>query len=342
MPVLMLRTLVCSIAMLVAAQPVFAFETAKMMEAFLGVVMVRGYNQTGGLAYGSGVVVGENKVLTNCHVLRTTKQPWVSRGEDTYPITSVKADAWHDLCLVSTFSMPLKPVTLGKSTDLKRGQEVAAIGHSNGVPAPITSSGNVKALFDADNGKIIRSTARFTMGASGSGLFDMQGHLVGINTFKTAGSGGSIHYALPIEWLEKLEKEPETTVFPVVGKALWEEDEAKKPFYMQAAVPESREDWPKLAQVAENWTQAEPKNAEAWYALGLANENLAKADLAQQAYQQAVNLDKGHFDALIHLGTIAKNKGDTSAMHRIQVSLNDIDKDLGAEYSEMMGCGKGC
>ncbi len=337
-----MRILVLITALFATTSSAFAFETAKMMDAFYSVVMIRGYNATGGLAYGSGVVVGENKVLTNCHVLRATKQPWVSRGEDTYSITGVKVDAWHDLCLVSTFSMPFKAIALGKSTDLKRGQELAAIGHSNGVPAPLTSSGNVKALFDSDKGKIIRSTAKFMMGASGSGLFDMQGRLVGINTFKTAGLGGSIHYALPIEWLEKLEKEPETTVFPVTGKALWEEDEDKKPFYMQAAVPESRQDWPKLAEVSTKWTQVEPKNTEAWYALGLANENLAKTDLAVQAYQQAANLDKSNFEALLHMGIIAKNKGDSAEMHRIQLALTDIDKDLGAEYSEMMGCAKEC
>lgn len=337
-----MRILVLITALFAATPSVFAFETAKMMEAFHSVVMIRGYNATGGLAYGSGVVVGENKVLTNCHVLRATKQPWVSRGEDTYSITSVKVDAWHDLCLVSTFSMPFKSVAIGKSTDLKRGQELAAIGHSNGVPAPLTSSGNVKALFDSDKGKIIRSSAKFMMGASGSGLFDMQGRLVGINTFKTAGLGGSIHYALPIEWLEKLEKEPETMVFPVTGKALWEEDEDKKPFYMQAAVPESRQDWPKLADVASKWTQAEPNNTEAWYALGLAYENLAKSDLALQAYQQSASLDKGNFEALVRVGTIAKNKGDAAEMHRVQVALTDIDKELGAEYSQMMGCANGC
>ncbi len=337
-----MRFLVLSTALLAAIPSAFAFETAKMMDAFWGVVMVRGYNTNGGIAYGSGVVVGENKVLTNCHVLRATKQPWVSRGEDTYSITGVKVDAWHDLCLVSTFSMPFKPVTMGKSNDLKRGQEVAAIGHSNGVPAPLTSSGSVKALFDSDKGKIIRSTAKFLMGASGSGLFDMQGRLVGINTFKTSGLGGSIHYALPIEWLEKLEKEPETTVFPVTGKALWEEDEDKKPFYMQAAVPESRQDWPKLIQVSEKWTQAEPENTEAWYALGLANENLAKPDLAEQAFQQAVKLDGTNFEALIHIGIIAKGKGDTAELHRIQLALNEIDKDLGIEYAEAMGCAEGC
>ena len=337
-----MRVLVLITMLLSSISSAFAFETGKMMEAFWSVVMVRGYNATGGLSYGSGVVVAENKIITNCHVLRATKQPWVSRGEDTYSITGVKVDAWHDLCLVSTFGMPFKPIVIGKSTDLKRGQEVAAIGHSNGVPAPLTSSGNVKALFDSDKGKIIRSTARFMMGASGSGLFDMQGRLVGINTFKTAGSGGSIHYALPIEWLEDLEKQPETSVFPVTGKALWEEDENKKPFYMQTAVPESREDWPKLAEISEKWTKAEPKNTEAWYALGLANENLAKLDIAEKAYQQAAKLDAGNFDALVHLGIIAKSKGDTASMHRIQIALNDIDKNLGAEYSEMMGCSKEC
>ena len=337
-----MRAFILTTAILTAMPSAFAMDTAKMMDAFYSVVMIRGYNATGGLAYGSGVVVGENKVLTNCHVLRATKQPWVSRGEDTYSITGVKVDAWHDLCLVSTFSMPFKPVVLGKSTDLKRGQEVAAIGHSNGVPAPLTSSGAVKALFDSDKGKVIRSSAKFMMGASGSGLFDLQGRLVGINTFKTAGLGGSIHYALPIEWLEVLEKQTETTVFPVTGKALWEEDEDKKPFYMQSAVPESREDWPKLAEVSTRWTQAEPKNTEAWYALGLANENMAKLDIAEAAYKEAAKLDSGNFDALLHIGIIAKNKGDKTEMHRIQLALADIDKDLAAEYSEMMGCGKEC
>lgn len=325
-----------------AAAPSFAYDKEKLMAAFYSVVMIRGYNASGGLAYGSGVVVGDNKVITNCHVLRATKQPWISRGEDAYSITSVKADAWHDLCLVSTFSMPFKPAVLGKSTDLKRGQEVAAIGHSNGVPAPLTSSGMVKALYDSDQGKIIRSTAKFAMGASGSGLFDMDGKLVGINTFKTAGAGGSIHFALPIEWLDKLELQPEVTVFPITGKALWEEDEDKKPFYMQVAVPESREDWPKLAEVADKWTQIEPKSTEAWYELGLADENMGKVDLAEKAYKQSSTIDIGNFDALVRLGIMAKNKGDKAEMHRVQIALNDIDKDLGAEYSELLGCDKGC
>ena len=337
-----MRVLLVTAALLAAMQPAFAFDQAKLYSAYTSIVLIRGYNATGGLAFGSGVVVGKDKVLTNCHVFRSTKEPWISRGEDTYSINSVKADVWHDLCLVTTAPLPFKPAPIGKSTDLKRGQEVVAFGHSNGVPAPLTSSGSVKALFDSDQGKVIRSTAKFSMGASGSGLFDMEGNLVGINTFKTAGRAGSIHFALPIEWLAILDKQTETSVFPIIGKALWEEDEDKKPFYMQVAVPESRQDWPKLTQVAEKWTQVEPKSTDAWYELGLSFENSGQIDQAEKAYKQALSLENTNFEALMRLGALAKTRGDTAEMHRIQLAITDIDKDMAAEYTEMLGCDTAC
>jgi serine protease Do len=337
-----MRFIILTAALLSAIQPAVAMDKEKLLNAYFGVVLIRGFNTTGGLSYGSGVVVGENKVITNCHVFRSTKEPWISRGEDTYTINSVKADVWHDLCLVTTGPIPFKPVLIGKSTDLKRGQEIVAFGHSNGVPAPLTSSGSVKALYDDDLGKVIRSTAKFALGASGSGLFDMEGRLVGINTFKTAGRAGSIHFALPIEWLDKLDKQTEISTFPIVGKALWEEDEDKKPFYMQVAVPESRGDWPKLTQVAEKWTVAEPKSTEAWHALGLGLENSGKVELAEKAYKQAVSLDSTNFESLKRLGLIAKTRGDSVEMHRIQTALMDIDKDVAAEYNQMLECSADC
>ncbi len=337
-----MRALLVTATLLSATAPVLAYDKQALIESYFSVVMIRGYNETGGLAYGSGVVVGKDKVVTNCHVLRTTKQPWIARGEDSYVIDTVKADAWHDLCLVTSKNLPFKPAKLGKSTNLKRGQEVAGIGHSNGVPAPLTSTGSVKGLYDDNSAKVIRTNAKFLMGASGSGLFDMDGNLVGINTFKTSGKGGSIHFALPVEWLETLDKQPESSTFPISGKALWEEDEDKKPFYMQAAVPESRYDWPKLAEVADKWSKAEPKSSEAWYALGLGQENSGKLDLAEQAYKQAVTVEPENFEALVKLGQLAKTRGDIAEMRRIQVALTSSDKALGAEYAELLGCSLEC
>jgi serine protease Do len=339
-----MRFLLPFIALLSASAPSYAYDKQALMDAFFSVVMIRGYNESGGVAYGSGVVVGQDKVITNCHVFRATKQPWVSKGEDVYQITSVKADVWHDLCLVNTQPMPYKPVKLGNTNHLQRGQEVVGFGHSNGSPAPLTSTGIIKGIYDeaSSSGKVIRTTAKFLMGASGSGLFDMDGNLIGVNTFKTAGKGGSIHFAVPVEWIETLDKQTETATLPIIGKALWEEDEDKKPFYMQAAVPESREDWPALAAVSERWTAAEPKSTDAWYSLALALENLNKTDLAEKAYKESSDLDPTHYEALVHLGIIAKNKGDSAEMHRVQVALTKIDEHLGNEYSELLGCGKSC
>lgn len=320
----------------------YAIDQSALIQSYFSVVMIRGYNNEGGLAYGSGVVIGKDKVVTNCHVLRSTKQPWVSRGEDSYPITTVKADVWHDLCIVTTDGLPISPVKMGKSTALKRGQEVAGIGHSNGVPAPLTSRGSVKGLYNDNGVNVIRTNAKFLMGASGSGLFDLDGGLVGINTFKTTGKGGSIHFALPVEWLEMLDKQEASSVFPVTGKALWEEDESKKPFYMQAAVPESRYDWPKLSQVAEKWTQAEPNSSEAWLALGIGLENTGKSEAASAAYQKVIEIEPSNLDAFIHLGEMAKNRGDIAEMHRIQLTVAQLSEDAAAEYSYVLGCDKAC
>jgi hypothetical protein len=339
-----MRAILIFTALLSASLPTYAYDKQALIDAFFSVVMIRGYNESGGVAYGSGVVVGQDKVITNCHVFRATKQPWVSKGEDVYQITSVKADVWHDLCLVNTQPMPIKPVKLGSTMNLQRGQEVVGFGHSNGSPAPLTSTGTVRGIYDdaTSTGKVIRTTAKFLMGASGSGLFDMDGRLIGINTFKTAGKGGSAHFAVPVEWIETLDKQTEISTFPITGKALWEEDEDKKPFYMQAAVPESRQDWAGLAAVSEKWTMAEPKSTDAWYSLGLALENIDKTDLAAKAYKESSELDPLHYEALVHLGMIAKNKGDSAEMHRIQVALAKIDEDLANEYSELLGCGKSC
>lgn len=324
------------------SSPAHAYDQQALMEAYFSVVMIRGYNEDGGMAYGSGVVVAEHTVVTNCHVLRATRQPWVARGEDSYPITEVRADAWHDLCLVTSPTLPFKYVKRGNSRDLIRGQEITAIGHSNGVPAPITSVGEIQGLYPTASGNMIRSSAKFLMGASGSGLFDMEGRLVGINTFKTAGHGGSIHFALPVEWLDTLEKMPPGTEFPITGKALWEEDEDKKPFYMRAAVPESRQDWAGLEKISQLWTQQEATNPDAWFSLGLAERSLNELDAAAFAFEKAVSLDSQFVEAWFRRGEIAQQMGDSQTVKEIEAQLQEINPLLVSVYQNYLLCEKDC
>ena len=70
------------------------------------------------------------------------------------------------------------PISIGSSKDLVKGQSLAAIGHSSGSPVPLTTGGYVVSTYKYNKGKIILSSAKFRLGASGSGLFDMKGNLV--------------------------------------------------------------------------------------------------------------------------------------------------------------------
>jgi hypothetical protein len=265
----------------------------------------------------------------------------VARGEDTYNIVSLQADRWHDVCLLTTYGLPFKPASITKDRDLRRGQEVLSIGHSNGVPAPLTSAGAIKSTYHFEGGHVIRSSAPFRMGASGSGIFDIDGNLLGINTFKTPGKR-AYFYSLPIEWLANLEKLPVETEFPIIGKAFWEDDDDKKPFFMQMAIPEINEDWPRLAQIAQKWIEADPKNSDAWYELGNAQENLNKIEEAESAYKQSALLDSNNTDSLFRLGVIAQSKGDKMGVHNINLAIAKINQALADEYSNIMGCSKEC
>lgn len=336
-----MRRLLFLVATLLLSQNALAFDQQALMRIFFSVVLVRGYDSNGGLAYGSGVVVAENKVVTNCHVLRTTTQAWISQGEETYPILSVQVDAHHDLCLLNFERLPLKPVELGKTTDLGKGDEVIAIGHSHGVLAPTTSGGQIKSLYPYENGNVVRTNARFAMGASGSPLFDAQGRLIGINTFKTPGRV-AYFYAMPIEWLSELEKIAAQTKLPISGQAFWELPDDEKPFFMQIALPRLNQEWPKLLEVSLRWIKAEPKNPEAWYELGTAQEGLENPEDAQISYRKATMIDPRHSEALFRLGVFAAQRGDRDEMHQVSITLAQIDSEMAYEFNETVGCGTEC
>jgi hypothetical protein len=330
-----------SCAFIISAPSAQAYDRAKLLKSFHSIVMIKGYTTDGSMAYGSGVVVGKNKVVTNCHIFRKTPEPYISKGEDTYHITQVQADRYHDMCLVETEATPFEPIEIGSATTMKKGEEIMGMGHSSGNPSPVNANGVLKSIYPFDNGYIIRSTARFSMGASGSGLFDGQGRLIGINTFKSPGRN-AYFYALPIEWLASVEKQPIETKFPIDGKTFWEEDDANKPFFMQIAQPELQEDWSKLLVVSQKWVKAEPKNTEAWYELGVAQEQTKLKSDAEKSYRQAINLSKDNIDAMFRLGLLAAEQGNIKEVQAMKVAISSIDTDTSEEFNQAITCGDKC
>lgn len=328
------------VVLLVSAQQALAFDQQTLLKVFFSVVLVRGYDADGGLSVGTGVVVGENKVATNCHTLRNTEKVWVSQAEEVYRAESVQADPRHDLCLIHTEKMPLQPVALGNTTSVRKGDEIYALGHSGGLVTPTVSGGQVKSVYPYDNGNIIRTNARFTLGASGSPLIDVQGRLLGINTFKTPGRV-AYFYAMPVEWLESMGTMQKVDL-PVKDQAFWELPDEQKPFFMQVALPHLNEEWANLEHIGRRWIGTEPGNAEAWYELASALEGLGKILEAENAYRKAVGLDARHAESLYRLGIIAAKRGDRNEVHHVSATLAQLDPQMAEEFNTTAGCQGAC
>ena len=62
--------------------------------------------------------------------------------------------------------------------------------------------GNVRGLHSLDGGRVIESDAAFSSGASGGGLFDASGALVGLLTFRSRGDLAS-YYSVPVRWIRE-------------------------------------------------------------------------------------------------------------------------------------------
>lgn len=285
----------------------------------------------GGRGLGSGVVVSENYVATNCHVLANAGGVSVTRlGENFIPV-ALKADWKHDICLLRFEGLPLKPVVLGDSRQLEYEQSIFSIGFPLGSPRPQVTFGKIKALYPLDDSQIIRASSSFRLGASGSAMMDDSGRLIGINTFKSPGRH-SYFYSMPVTWIKQLLlSTDEATTLQQKALPFWDAPEELRPFFMRVVPPLIAEQWPSLAMIAKAWSEAEPGNAEAWYYLGLAQQRQGDTAQASAYYQKAIALNPQHADALLEIGIIASQQGNQAEVQRVGMILNKLNADAAEE-----------
>ena len=123
--------------------------------------------------------------------------------------------------------------------------------------------GQVEALYRYEGGVVIRTSAAFSMGASGGALFDSNKRLVGILTFYRHGHDGHAYYAIPIEWATRLAASGQTGLVNTESSPFWATATDMQPWFLQAAGYEIDGEWGKMLTVAERWMEAEPDNNEA-------------------------------------------------------------------------------
>lgn len=192
-----------------------------------------------GYALGSGVAVAAGIVVTNCHVTRDAREIHVVRGGARWRVEAQAADVEHDLCLLRAPDVTARTVPLGRALALQTGQALLALGYTGGIEMS-SSAGEVIELHRHDGAAVIQASSRFNSGASGGGLFDADGRLVGILTFRLRG-GAAHYYAAPAEWVQRLLDDPAPDayrrVMPIEADRLpyWQRPCAAQPDFLRAA-----------------------------------------------------------------------------------------------------------
>ena len=276
---------------------------------------------------GSGVVIKENHVATDCHVFADSKGVNVVKNFKKYVPISVYADWRRDLCILKFDDLPLPPVTMKDSEKLKYEDKVFALTFPNDSPIPLPSYGKIKGLHPFEDSNIIRTSAAFTVGSSGGALFDLNFNLIGITTFKSPGKRYGNFYCLPSEWIAKLlTKKPQINLVSD-APPFWSLPDQKKPFFMQVIMPMQKENWAEMARISKLWTQDEEDNSDAWFYLGFAQKKMNNLDFAKLFLTQAHRLNANHLDSLVELYEIAKKQNNTKETSRLIKLISEIDSD---------------
>jgi putative serine protease PepD len=166
-----------------------------------------------GAGTGSGVVLDEDgHVLTNSHVVASGVEGEIavvfSDGRRAQA-EIVGLDPVTDLAVLDVEDVAdLAPIAVGRSSEVRVGDPVVAVGSPLGLSGTVTT-GIVSALgrtvrTDPETPLLgaIQTDAAINPGNSGGALVDDQGRLIGINTaISTRGGGGSIGlgFAIPVD-----------------------------------------------------------------------------------------------------------------------------------------------
>ena len=201
------------------------------------------------LFYGSAVVIAPGRLITNCHVLQKEKSIKIMKANVSYEARLEFEDAERDLCQIKVDNFTAPPVQIAETTHLRIGQKVYAIGNPEGLELTL-SEGLISSLrYPAAHGQpLIQTTAPISHGSSGGGLFDSDGHLIGITTFGWK-SGQSLNFAHPAGWIYEVEARSRKAI----AKAGTDRESTPAPSTAATNVPAPKVS-PDSRQVGETWT----------------------------------------------------------------------------------------
>ena len=163
---------------------------------------------------GTGMIISaDGVVLTNAHVISnaTNIQVTLSTDNKAHPATLLGSDPNADVAVIKIQGVNNLPtVKLGRSSTLKVGDDVVAIGNALALPGgPTVTTGIVSAIdrtIDAQNERLehmIQTDAAINPGNSGGPLVNADGDVVGMNT-AVSSDAQNIGFAIAIDTVKPI------------------------------------------------------------------------------------------------------------------------------------------
>ena len=204
--------------------PIYEKRYLSLVEIFeqseSGVVRVNVQREAqiiGTSSLGSGFVFDTfGHIITNSHVVADAKKIVVTFLDGrSYNAQLVGSDLFTDIAVikVNAEQTQFHPISLGDSSQLKVGEQIAAIGNPFGLSGSMTSGivSQLGRLLPAqDSGfsipDVIQTDAAINPGNSGGPLLNMKGEVVGINTAIQSATGEftGVGFAIPSRTLMKI------------------------------------------------------------------------------------------------------------------------------------------
>ncbi|MDH3766672.1 MAG: trypsin-like peptidase domain-containing protein [Nitrosopumilus sp.] len=165
---------------------------------------------------GSGFVFDKKgHIITNAHVVKDAVKVVVTFLDGrSYNAEIIGTDEFTDLAIIKVNAdlVLLHPLSIGDSSNLKVGEQIAAIGNPFGLSGSMTSGiiSQLGRLLPSGAGysipDVIQTDAAINPGNSGGPLLNMRGEIVGINTAIQSATGEftGVGFSIPSQTVAKI------------------------------------------------------------------------------------------------------------------------------------------
>lgn len=263
------------------------------------VATVRALDEKGAVVEeASALVVGSDRLVTRCEPIEGAAAVSIVWQGKEYAANIGQRDIDRNLCLLDARigRVARLPNTLSRIPPV--GVTVYAITHATGVGIAL-SSGVLAAVRKSGGEDLIQFSAPISTGATGGGLFDAQGNLIGIIDYAYR-DGQNVNFAAPASWIGEIDRRAQS----------------------QRSVAQTREqvaklgrigDWKEVERLASEWTRVLPADRDAWCWLGLAQWSLGRRDEAERSLQQASTRGQLRDDIVANLAYVQAQQGKLDA-----------------------------